>query len=80
MRELFDKFVKILIEITEEAADETGLDSVMFAGGVSSSRYVRRRLEQYFERSSIEIAFGRPELSQDNAVGTALLGGRRIWR
>ena len=80
VRELFDKFVKILIEITEKAADETGLDSVMFAGGVSSSRYVRRRLEQYFERSSIEIAFGRPELSQDNAVGTALLGGRRIWR
>lgn len=80
VREMFDKFVRILMEITEKAAKETGMDSVLFAGGVSSSRYVRQSLEQHFEHSPIAITFGRPELSQDNAIGTALLGGRRIWR
>lgn len=80
VRELFDRMVNILIEVTETAAAETGLDCVLFAGGVSSSRYVRQRLEAHFGASPLSVAFGRPELSQDNAVGTALLGGKKVWR
>lgn len=80
IRELFDKLANILITITEKAAKETGLDGVLFVGGVASSRYVREKLERHFQKGGIKAVFGRPELSQDNAVGAALLGGRTVWR
>ena len=28
----------------------------------------------------LNIVFGKPEMSADNAIGVALLGGQKIWR
>ncbi|MCI9596376.1 MAG: O-sialoglycoprotein endopeptidase [Firmicutes bacterium] len=80
IRELFDKILKALIQITEQAAKETSINSIMFTGGVSSSRYISGKLKTHFENSPLFIEFGDQSLSQDNAVGIALLGGRKLWR
>lgn len=80
IRELMDKLSKLLIEITENACEETGIRNVMFTGGVSSSVYISGLLKNHFSRSSISIEFGKQSLSQDNAVGIALLGGEKLWR
>lgn len=79
-RELFDKIAWILIEVTEEAGSQTGINDVMFTGGVSSSMYISSKLKEHFRDTSICIDFGNQELSQDNAVGIALLGGKKIWQ
>ena len=73
VRELFDKIVRILREITQRAAEETQVSSVMFTGGVSSSRYISRMLKEQLRGTSLELEFGDQRYSQDNAVGTALL-------
>lgn len=80
VRELFDKIIRILIEVTEEARDKTGIHDVMFTGGVSSSQYISKKLKEHFRGTSICVDFGNQELSQDNAVGIALLGGKKIWQ
>ena len=79
IRELMDKLARILIEITEKAAKETSITDIMFTGGVSSSLYISRKLNEHFARSPLLVDFGRQELSQDNAVGIALLGGKKLW-
>ena len=60
-----------------------GIKDVLFSGGVSSSRTVKKILGEMCEKESdcgLGIYFGDPALSSDNAVGTALLGGKTIWR
>lgn len=79
VRELFDKIVRILIEITQKASDETSINKIMFTGGVSSSRYISEKLKQHFSNTGISAEFGQQRLSQDNAVGIALLGGKQLW-
>ena len=44
----------------------------IFSGGVSSSGYLRKRIENELPET-LKYIFGAPELSGDNAVGTALL-------
>lgn len=80
IRELFDRMAGILIEITQRAVDKTSVHDILFTGGVSSSRYIRSRLEARFRHTRINITFGQPQLSQDNAVGIALLGGEKLWQ
>lgn len=80
VRELFDKIVRILIEVTEEACRSLRIRDVMFTGGVSSSSYISQMLKAHFKETSLSIDFGNQELSQDNAVGIALLGGKKIWQ
>ena len=58
---------------------KTGKKNYLLAGGVSSSRYIRKKLEELI-LDDVTICFGRPELCRDNAVGIALLGGKKIWR
>ena len=75
--DLFRKVERLLVKETEVAIKKTGLSQVVFAGGVSKSSYIREGLRKNFNKNNSNIIFG--ELSEDNAVGTALLGGRKIW-
>ena len=70
--ELFEKISVLLRELTEKAIAETGLDTVVFCGGVSQSNIIRSALADL--RGN--IIFGEP--SSDNAVGTARLGARML--
>jgi len=78
--ELFRKMADCLWKVSLAAAEETGIKSVLFAGGVSSSTFLRRELLRLSEGSGLQLAFGRPALSSDNAVGTALLGRKALWQ
>ena len=80
IREVMDKLAKLLTEITEKAVMETSIKNVVFTGGVASSQYISSVLKKHFGRSGINIEFGDQNLSQDNAVGIALLGGKKIWQ
>ncbi len=80
IRELFDRIIETLIHITEQAAREMSVNYIMFTGGVSASQYISARLKAHFAESLLSLEFGDQTLSQDNAVGIALLGGRRLWQ
>ncbi len=76
---LFDRAAEALSHMTEQISKNTGKKGFLFAGGVSSSIYIRNRLGELLPED-ITAEFGKPELCRDNAVGTALLGGKEIWR
>lgn len=80
IRELMDKLAQLLIEVTRQAGKDTGINHILFTGGVSSSRYISGILKENFADDSICIEFGKQSLSQDNAVGIALLGGEKLWQ
>ena len=56
------------------------LDIIM-SGGVASSRFIRSYVSDRLEEEDIIVYFDDNEndLATDNAVGTALLGGKLLW-
>lgn len=75
-RELFEKISNLLIRVLKDARKETGINSILSSGGVSENRIIRQNLKSEF---GDRIAFGKPGLSSDNAVGISLLGGKTLW-
>ncbi len=80
IRELFEKLSDAMEKMILQGAEKTGIDKVIMAGGVTSSAFIRKRLTQALTGAGIHIEFDDRNLSQDNAVGIALLGGKSIWR
>lgn len=76
--ELFERIAISILETTLQISKKYSINDFLFAGGVSSSAYLRTYLRNHLPKH-IRIAFGEPRLSQDNAVGIALLGGKNIW-
>ncbi|MBQ6501635.1 MAG: DNA-binding protein [Mogibacterium sp.] len=71
--ELFTAVCKLLIDTAQYLSERYDAGKIYMAGGVASSRTFRA----IAQRSSLkDIRFGLPELSGDNAVGTALLAKR----
>ncbi len=81
-RALFDCIAEALWDMTLSISGETGQDSFLFAGGVSSSIYIRGKLEEFNEKCGgcFLLGFGKPELCRDNAAGIALLGEKESIR
>lgn len=80
IKELFNKIALTIISVSENAATQFGLQDIVFAGGVSCSKYISTEIERFFDNKEIKIDFGRQDLSGDNAVGIALLGGKSLWQ
>lgn len=78
-RELFDKISEAAAVMVSQAAEKSGIKDVIMAGGVSSSIYMRGKIKSSLENKGISVFFDDRGLSQDNAVGTAFLGGKIIW-
>ena len=78
--ELFFKIAQRIEKTTCDACIKTDIKNVIFVGGVASSRFLRRYLRRSrdIRNENIETLFG--DLSEDNAVGIAYLGGRKLWR
>ena len=72
--EVFGVIAAILTEAAYSLSEQTGTDTVWMAGGVASSRTVRKLITE--NSSKAAIRFGDPELSGDNAVGIALIAGK----
>lgn len=75
---LFKRISQSIIDMIRDTSEKTGCMNFLFAGGVSSSEFVREYIAS--ENLKQRIVFGKGELSQDNAVGIALLGGEKVWR
>ena len=76
--ELFLKSAASIADITKQIAAKYNISDFIYAGGVSSSKYIRTYLSDKLG-CDFNLIFGNPALSSDNAVGTALLGGLKIW-
>lgn len=63
--------------MTKQLCAAYGTDDVLFAGGVSASSTLRAYLQEHLR--DVNFCFGDPALSADNAVGTAFLGGKKLW-
>ncbi len=78
--ELFQKISACLCSITEKVISQTGCSRVLFTGGVMASRYIRDEIDHCFKGKPLELVFGDPALSSDNAVGISFLGGKELWQ
>ena len=70
---LMERIGVSLKEMIEQCRKMTGIRRTLLSGGVASSRFIRRMME-----GDADLQFGPPELSSDNAVGTAILGMERF--
>ena len=64
--------------MTLQLSEKYKINDFIYAGGVSCSSYMRAYLSEHMYKD-LNIVFGKPEMSADNAIGTALLGGKKIW-
>ena len=81
IREIFVKISDCLTELLRQASRRSGLKDIVMSGGVSSSRFIRSYISDRLEEEDIIVYFDENEndLATDNAVGTALLGGKLLW-
>lgn len=78
--DLFEKLSFSIMEMTLQLSSKYNIRNFIYAGGVSCSQYMREFLVEHLYRN-LHIEFGKSELSSDNAIGVALLGGRKnLWR
>ncbi len=78
--EVYGVLCRTVLRLVRAAAETSGMKDALIAGGVASSRLLRDMLMQRNEkrRTGLNLYFGRPELSGDNAVGVALIGLERL--
>ncbi len=81
IREIFVRLSDGIAEMLRQASKKTGLKDIIMSGGVSSSRFIRSYISDELEKEDVIVYFDEDEneLSTDNAVGTALLGGKYLW-
>ena len=63
-----------LLRLSVSALQSAETDTVVFAGGVSASQFLRRELDARLKKQGFRAVFGDPEMSSDNACGIARLG------
>lgn len=79
VREIFEKLCASIEACLAQVSVSTGIRTVLMAGGVSSSRWMREKIKESALASECGIYFGSAERSRDNAAGIACLGGRYVW-
>ena len=75
---LFERLCESVADMTTQLAHKYDINNFIYAGGVSCSTFMRNYLSEHMYKD-VNIVFGKPEMSADNAIGTALLGGKNIW-
>lgn len=71
---LYDCLARTFCSMLECAAQKTGYDTALLAGGVASSPLLRMFMhERMNKHGNIKLIFGESTLSSDNAVGVAYL-------
>ena len=78
--EVYSILCRTVLRLLKAAADQTGTNEILLAGGVMSSSLLREMLLERNEkrRLQLHLHFGRPEYSGDNAVGVALIGLEKL--
>lgn len=77
--EIFDFICRTIFRMLSRTSEETGTEKAVIFGGVASSKLLRGMLAERViaRRSNLNIRFGAPEFSGDNAAGVAIIGARR---
>lgn len=76
IREIFEKTADAMYKMIVQSAEAAHCTKVLMAGGVCSSSLIKQILKEKFNKAGITAVFDDTGLSQDNAVGTSLLGGK----
>ena len=77
----YDLLCRTVLKMLAAARDQTGVSDCLLAGGVMSSARLRGLLNARNEKRGLHLNlhYGKPEFSGDNAVGVALIGLKR-WQ
>ena len=77
--EVFDFISRSVLKLLSRVQEELGICTALVFGGVASSMLLRDLLIKRIEskRSPLDIRFGAPEYSGDNAAGVAMIGARQ---
>ena len=80
--EVFDLLARTTSRMLVAACRAADTTRALVVGGVASSTLLRERLVQRVGKlgAGLDIRFGKPEYSADNAAGVALLGMQRFQR
>lgn len=70
--------VETLVAKSERALKQTGLRTLVVAGGVGANQSLRRELTQLGQRRGVQVVYPRPEFCTDNAAMIAYAGYRRL--
>lgn len=72
---LLSAIARTLAKMVGSAAYYAGLNTILMAGGVSSSQYLREHFVEALDKRGMnpKVVFSSVEFSSDNAVGVALL-------
>lgn len=71
---VLDSVVRNMFKSLVYLCETYNVNEVVFAGGVSASKYILRELSMKLRKKHIEAYFTEPQYSTDNAVGCAIIG------
>lgn len=75
---VLDAVVRNMIKSIEHISKEYNIKDIVFAGGVSASKYISKELTNRLRKYKINAYFTKPEYATDNAVGCALIGVKKF--
>ncbi|MDM8568932.1 tRNA (adenosine(37)-N6)-threonylcarbamoyltransferase complex transferase subunit TsaD [Thiotrichales bacterium HSG1] len=73
-----DAVVDTLIIKCRRAIKQTGLNSLVIAGGVGANKHLRERMEQFTQQIGVELFYPRPIFCTDNGAMIAYAGALRL--
>ena len=78
--EVFDVLARTVARLLAGACASSGAHKALVVGGVASSTLLRSQLQKRLakQRAKIEVMFGQPRFSADNAAGVAAIGMKKF--
>ena len=78
--EVFDVLARTVARLLAAACEQTKTRQALVVGGVASSTLLRELLDRRLQkqRRQIDVLFGQPQYSADNAVGVASIGMQKF--
>jgi N6-L-threonylcarbamoyladenine synthase len=70
--------VETLVAKCARAAAQTGMSTLVVAGGVGANKALRSALAALGKRAGLKVLYPRPEFCTDNAAMIAYAGYRRL--
>ena len=71
---LLDTLARCICKSLKYACKEECLNQVLFAGGVSSSKYMSARINEILRKEGIKSYFTESQYATDNGLGCAIIG------
>ena len=78
--QVYSLLARTVLRMLESACGKTGLHQALIMGGVASSALLRKLISERIQkrRIAVDVFFGNPAYSTDNAAGVALIGEEKL--